>query len=173
MSRINQPPFGLQSLLGSQNFGDNPSELAQTVVPLIDLWPFLSAEKIRYARGASTLNARGDSVSVTVPEGELWMPLTISARLSGNNDAGTVWAGALCWNEPPASTIAAPNFFFEFSEKFTSTVIGELQGFAYSPPTPRAVWAGTGIALNLQEYVSGGTGSDTFEIFVEYVELKV
>jgi len=47
MSKINTPPLGLQNLLGSQNFGDNPSELGQTVAPTLDLLPFYGAGLIR------------------------------------------------------------------------------------------------------------------------------
>ncbi|MGI9457519.1 MAG: hypothetical protein ACR2NU_13225 [Aeoliella sp.] len=61
MSQINRPPLGLQELLGSQNFGDNPSQLAQSVVPTIDLFPFLAT---------STLKIEGTSGGQT-GEGEL------------------------------------------------------------------------------------------------------
>lgn len=47
MSRINRPPVGLQGLLDSQNFGENPSELGQIVRPTVDLFPFYATQLLR------------------------------------------------------------------------------------------------------------------------------
>lgn len=57
MSQINRPPLGLQQLLGSQNFGQNPRELAQTVQPTIDLFPFFGSGLLRVAEATG---GRGD-----------------------------------------------------------------------------------------------------------------
>ena len=48
MSKINRPPVGLQFLLGSQNFGENPSHLAQQVTPTLDLFEFYATELLRH-----------------------------------------------------------------------------------------------------------------------------
>lgn len=47
MSRINRPPNGLQQLLGSQNFGDNPNELEKSVQPTLDMFGFYGAGLLR------------------------------------------------------------------------------------------------------------------------------
>lgn len=78
MSRINRVPVGLQSLLGASNFGDNPSELSQVTAPVLDLLPYLAAERVSLEREQANLTAQFQVVDLVVPEGELWLPLQIS-----------------------------------------------------------------------------------------------
>lgn len=59
MSRINRPPFGLQQLLGSQNFGKNPPDLAQVVQPTIDLTPFYGAGLLRMESNTGSASTEG------------------------------------------------------------------------------------------------------------------
>lgn len=47
MSKIHRPPRGLQHLLGSQSFGENPDQLAQVVTPTLDLTGYYSSELIK------------------------------------------------------------------------------------------------------------------------------
>jgi len=56
MSQINRPPLGLQQLLGSQNFGDNPDDLGQVVQPTVELFPFYAAGamKMKHTAGGRT-----------------------------------------------------------------------------------------------------------------------
>ncbi len=50
MSQVNRVPRGLQSVLNSQNFGRNPDELGQTIVPIIDIGRFYEAETLSVKR---------------------------------------------------------------------------------------------------------------------------
>lgn len=59
MSQINRPPIGLQQLLGSQNFGDNPDDLRQGVVPTIDLTPFYGSGVLRVATITGSRTSEG------------------------------------------------------------------------------------------------------------------
>lgn len=172
MSQINQPPFGLQALLGSKNFGDNPSVLAETVLPTVDLTMFLYAEKIFYERTASVLNARGQANSINVPAGELWLLLNATMRLEGANNVGTQWAGAI-------EIVSAPNqstnpFQIATNDLRTTAVVGEIQALCYNSPFVRPIWSDSFISGRLAEYVPGGApNNDTFSIHVEFVKLTV
>lgn len=59
MSRINRPPLGLQQILGSQNFGVNPTELKQDVQPTVDLLPFYGAGLLRGEEFVGSRNSEG------------------------------------------------------------------------------------------------------------------
>lgn len=66
MSQINRPPIGLQQLLGSQNFGDNPPQLGGVVAPTLDLLPFYGAGTIRYKQTSGARVNTGIISSVPV-----------------------------------------------------------------------------------------------------------
>lgn len=88
MSRINRVPAGLQSLLGSQNFGDNPSELQPFVSPTLDQLPFLSRDVVRTSLNARAVTAVQDAISVQVPIGESWELLNVSIHFRNNLAVG-------------------------------------------------------------------------------------
>lgn len=73
MSQINRVPRGLQDFLGSQNFGDNPSELGSVVAPVLDITDYLKSERRFFNYNASAgVAVDGAVLSHTVPSGELW-----------------------------------------------------------------------------------------------------
>ena len=83
MSRVNRPPLGLQGLLGSQNFGDNPDELLQGIRPSLDLLPFLGSGLLkRYSITGSRATA-GSIVKTGDHVGEAWYVLSISVQRLG------------------------------------------------------------------------------------------
>jgi hypothetical protein len=65
MSKIHRPPRGLQHLLGSQSFGQNPDELAQSVQPTLDLTGYYSSELLKTAVVTGALAADGQVGSIT------------------------------------------------------------------------------------------------------------
>lgn len=89
MSRINRVPIGLQSFLDSQNAGDNPSELARTVIPIIDLQPFYEARNWEVLTAiASGLTTQQEINAITVPEGEIWFVKGGSALIRCTSGGG-------------------------------------------------------------------------------------
>ena len=66
MSRINRPPLGLQGLLDSQNFGENPSELGAIVRPTIDLFPFYGTQLLRSSNIVGSKTGAGLIEQLTV-----------------------------------------------------------------------------------------------------------
>lgn len=80
MSKINQTPIGLQSLLGNVNQGVNPSELDGNVSPGVDLLPFWGYEKTKFrVVGGSVAHTVGQGTEMVVPTGEVWLPIAVSA----------------------------------------------------------------------------------------------
>lgn len=81
LSKVNQVPRGLQSLLGNVNQGMNPDELDNVISGQVDLLPFWASDKIRFER--TTISAAAPTAAsranVTVPEGEVWVPIVVSA----------------------------------------------------------------------------------------------
>lgn len=63
MSKINTPPVGLQSLLGSQSFGDNPNDLLEQVRPIVDLTPFWGSNKLEVQWSSGNRAAPGNITS--------------------------------------------------------------------------------------------------------------
>lgn len=76
MARINRLPHGLQDLLGNTNLGINPAELLEAVRPSVDLWALWTAERVSYTEEsvANVFGTQFDSIDITVPVGELWIP---------------------------------------------------------------------------------------------------
>lgn len=110
MSQINRVPWGLQSLLGTKNFGKNPSDLAQSVLPTVDLGPHLRYETMRTERNTGVIAAVGDTVEIEVPVNEAWQPITFggNVQLAGTTefffvegqiaDISGVAESAACWS---------------------------------------------------------------------------
>lgn len=73
MGKINRIPKGLLDLLSSKSDGRNPQELADSVAPTIDLSPFYLNEKIGHAFGTFVAGNVGDSGTIEIPSGEIWL----------------------------------------------------------------------------------------------------
>lgn len=72
MSRLAGFPTGLLSLLGSQNFGEAPKELSDTVLTTVDGSPlYLLSQQVAQI-GIVALPANGVNIALTVPLGEVW-----------------------------------------------------------------------------------------------------
>lgn len=173
MSKINQPPFGLQSLFGSKNFGDNPSELSQVVGTGVDLLPFIAAERIDYRRATVLTQARGDTVDIKVPLGELWMLLNANFSLPGATSIGTKWAGTIELFEQPKSAFPVSPFVLEYGPEFTVATIGDGSGFAYEPGELNLIWSDTIIRGRLIVLVPGAALDEAFELNLQFYRFEV
>lgn len=79
MSRINRVPRGLQDLFGNTAAGRNPADLLQEVRPIIDLLPLWITEKLDYVPFTGSFAAVFQQNTIRVPQGELWIPVNLSA----------------------------------------------------------------------------------------------
>lgn len=74
MSRISAFPQGLLDALGSQNFGENVSELSRVLVPVVDiLGQYLVSKQVLHQIPLfNPANGTNSAARVDVPAGELW-----------------------------------------------------------------------------------------------------
>lgn len=162
MSRINRVPAGLQSLLDSQNFGDNPSELSQVTAPTLELDKFLTKTLVRGTSDAGLQSNIGDLRGVTVPEGELWELLNISARFVNTNAAGARAATrielGLIDEESGAGIVLVPLGFTPLPTvaAAASTAVG--YGGTYTPPFAQLFGPGNQFLSRISDLdLNGGT----------------
>lgn len=87
-SQITRVLFGLQDLLGSKNFGDNPAEFGEIVIPTLEMFPFLSTERsVITSTDVVTLVDEGDIGSMVVPQGELWLLQQVGVYVNASTSA--------------------------------------------------------------------------------------
>lgn len=82
MSKINRIPKALQELLGNTSQGVNPSELLSEVRPSFDMVKFWALDKVDYIASTASAAAVFANSFVQVPQGEVWIPLTLSADIT-------------------------------------------------------------------------------------------
>jgi hypothetical protein len=92
-SNVNRNPAGAVELLNLNLQGEFPRQLTDTIVPTIDVTPFYyNGLLMRNANGSGALTALGQSLGITIPEGETWALKNISIRFV-NLDAAAATAG--------------------------------------------------------------------------------
>lgn len=132
VSKVNATPIGLQNLLGNVNQGINPHELDHKISPTVDLFPFWSQQKTRFAtETGSVAGTIGQGIEIEVPEGELWVPLAMEGafpvagvgneiaisvgilpEITGNMVAvASVYQNGVAANGRVVASIAFPNRF--------------------------------------------------------------
>jgi len=72
MTILHGYPVGLLSMLGSQNFGVNPKELAEVVSPVVDLSDLYLLQFQQSVSGAVGVPGVGFNLAITVPAGQMW-----------------------------------------------------------------------------------------------------
>ena len=77
MSQITRVPLGLQKALGLETQGDNPSDLAQSIGPGIDLTRYYDLRQRFWWLALRDVTGDGSDNAV-VPEGEIWLLNLIS-----------------------------------------------------------------------------------------------
>ena len=145
MTQITRVPFGLQDFLGSKSFGQNPSQLAQVVAPILTLDDFLAAERRTFTISSNVVVVgNGSFASTTVPDGELWLLDAVGVRIALNGGApGDAYftctiVNAINHNSPTNATPIA-----EFGRFEGQTVSGAgVAGLTYDFPKPMPVFAG-------------------------------
>lgn len=92
MTQITRVPFGFTDLLGSKNFGKNPTELSGVVAPIVDIGEFLAVERRSFTHNAPTVqSADGVATSMSVPEGELWLIESCAVQVTAGGASGNYY----------------------------------------------------------------------------------
>ena len=159
MSRINRTPEGLQVLLGTQAFGDNPNELSQVVSPTVDLLPFFAASRLRQATLTGSRSTPGEIGRLDLPGKALIV--SVGAEIT----AGVVGPGSIRWafsfQRVPGPDPSNP-CFFAISDKM-SVDSNITAAWGYTMPRPVVVLPGTKMTLEVLE-TSGGLFHSTLTV---------
>jgi hypothetical protein len=81
---IARRPDGLLDLLLTQQQGENPKELADTVQPTLDLTKFYGAQRLTLDAVVFSVTAVGATATIEVPQGESWLVHQTSFRAPFN-----------------------------------------------------------------------------------------
>lgn len=146
MSRIAAFAKGLLALVDSQNFGQGPRELFETVQPVVELSPLylLNKQTVRFG-GTATLAAGVNSVPLTVPQNKVWWIHGASASVippvgaSGTYSLCAVKDGSALILADPTNYVASTRTWQ--TSRYPNLVVG----------------AGTDIAVVAQNVVGGPT----------------
>lgn len=172
MTQITRVPVGLQNFLGTQAQGKNPSELAQTVVPTIDLDQFLSIQQEEWIGAGFTPFTIQGFESFDVPENEVWLLRTLSWRhrsVGGNVGDKYTASQSLSNNSNSANPLTNHGIGDPYVYELTvdAGVIYtacELDNVIVPP--------GGRIVFHVSQVVSTA-GSFHSEVFIRYLKLKV
>ena len=171
MSKINTPPIGLQSLLGSQSFGENPDDLLSGVRGTLDLLPFYAAVKGRFKSNVGARNSAGSFCTVTMGggvgnEGEAGLLLGASMNLAVVA-GGANFSGGIRIDDVP--NISVP-MWLTHTEYDTGTA--PLPGSDFSAI---AWWAPQPIYLpndaKIEAYATSLDANITATLVIHYVQL--
>ena len=170
MGRINTVPGGFQSLLGSTNFGDNPSNMAEVVAPTLDMFAFLAQHKVYFGRTSNSTAAPAVVTTLTVPDNEIWG--VIQAHASCNtNGVGDDVQFDIRLRYAPNIPVVDPNFQVAESDFVTSTIVSQPIRLIWKPNQIFWVQPGTSIAISANTYNAAGAAS--FPLKVMYYKLNV
>lgn len=166
MSKINRPPVGLQDLLGSKNFGENPAEFLQTVRPIVDLFPFWASQQFRVAKAANTSAGLGSVVELQVPADETW------AVISASFGAQVINANEDFLLKVAVDDGLSGTSWFVVAQEFESLTVlaGQLYHAIWTPPN--LFFLPPGYALR-GIYASTNLVSRNFELDLLYYQLRV
>jgi len=89
VSRIQSSPRGLQDALGLQNFGRNPDELSNIVMPTFSIGQLYSADRLAVVRQNETWTGSSPSdktVELQIPVGQIWYIEKLFFNVTDLND---------------------------------------------------------------------------------------
>lgn len=174
MSQITRLPWGLQKFLGSQNQGDNPSDLAQVVAPTLDMGEFFSVETEKWFTQTQSAFSSPTTQSITVPDGEIWLVNGWSAKISqtvpGAGDYVMVdmrWIDLANSNDGGSATGISPRIKVE-----NNTGVASILNAAYWFPRPLIAWPGTDIQVRYDDFVLTA-GNWAVKSSVNYKRLQI
>lgn len=168
MSQINRPPLGLQSLLGSQNLGDNPNNMLTDMRPTLDLLPFLTAQLLRQETVTGGRITPGTVASLQPFAGELW-----ALKGLGAFNGAITGVGPFDLQLAFTMTKIAGGGSAEVHTLAVGDVLsvsgGDNVGFAVNFDTPLILEPGITVALNFLQ--CGLANADTFRLSALYFPL--
>lgn len=84
MGRVNTNPLGLLDLLQSKTDGINPSDLAESVAPVLDITQFYLSERMGIEFAVVSTASIGNQSAIEVTAGEVWALFAVDVNFIGN-----------------------------------------------------------------------------------------
>lgn len=167
MSQINRPPKGLQDVLGSKNFGVNPNQLSQSVVPTVDIGQFYTADLMDIARDDVTNLTLLDQAELTIPTGEVWFVYKLNLY---GNDANNDFTTRAYIDLPRNNVAGTPDAFHLEPMIYDASAVGVDQ---FTVERPLNAWFPSGTQFVHQLIFYSGTIPSIFDLSIAALILRV
>lgn len=169
MPQINRPPKGLNDFLQLHSKGLNPNQLADTIIPTIDVGRFVSADLLLQSAfvtsGYTAAATPNHFATITVPNGELWDVRAISVEGNPNSTSAIFAVGLQDVNQVGSDAVLT-NFASLVPEPLTGLFI---QNATFTPGFEFLV--GSGVTMGAWMRFATGNGSVTTRVL--YYKLTV
>lgn len=165
MSQINRVPWGLQSLLGSKNFGRNPQQLAEQVVPVLPMAGHLEFEVLEVTQTSGAITAAGQVVQIQVPANEAWNLHGFGIACTAASTGETYY---LTGNVAPANTAQTGTVDLIHVSKQDTTTAAIGSGGSYAFPRPVIISPGSFVRATCREFVGASITVAVSVIYARY-----
>lgn len=118
MTQVTRVPVGLQSFLGTQAQGKNPSELGQLITPVLDIGLFLGVQQEQWQR-VGGLFSTDTQLFIEVPAGQVWVLRSIGLVNGGGGPSASYDVSVYLENLPNS---AAPQENHPLTEVYTYNI---------------------------------------------------
>ena len=165
-SLIQRIPPGLLSFLGLKSTGQNPNNLSDTVVPVLDLEHLYLAQDLQVSSNTQNVANAGQSISLAVPNGEAWRVLGFGYSADTLTATATL---KVALKIAPNGSVACP-VGTSWPPHVVSAASDIVQDGIFVPQ-PFVAPSGTGFTAFLTQ--SLGVGTTNLAVIVMYQRLVV
>ncbi len=173
MTQITRVPIGLQDFLGTQAFGQNPNQLAQTVAPTLDIDRFIGIRKANWASAEVTAFSAPTEAIIAIPNNEVWILQGVGARIGslglteGDSLRLSVVQQNVTQSDNPADRhpVGPITEFSSASDQSSNYQLNDLNDYVGLP--------GSRLEFRFRAVNIATSGTFNATCFVRYLELKV
>ena len=166
-SPISRRPTGLLDLLLTQQQGENPRTLLDSVSPTIDLVKFYESQRLDTSQSSFAVTAVGNSADISIPQAEYWKVIGFDAKWvagAANQSMGLRFE---------VGGVASNLLFDFFSQDITRAAIGDVAAYTFMLPQTIIYPSGSFFRFRVTELTLGGAGSISVTITAHYVRMDV
>lgn len=149
--QTNRIPFGFLDLIGAEVGGKTPPVYADEVKPTVDMTELYLGNTLSVANNTFAHTAAGQTVLVSVPDGETWLLRACSSRTSPAVGAADFEQWNFRVNDlVRGETGVAGAFPIYFTTKLlTGVLVGQFLSDSFYLPRPLSLLSGTRLEANL------------------------
>ena len=166
-SPIARRPGGLLDLLLTQQQGRNPSDLLDSVQPILDMAAFYEQERLYVTGGAKTITAVGGNDTILVPAGESWKLIHAGFFVSFAT-ANQIFA---CTLELINLQIASMRIS-DLGGTQTPSLANDFRVGIYTPPQPLILPSGAGLKFGVSSLTLDGQANISMTTRVLVVRME-